>query len=80
MRLGWCRLTTMNMKMVYNEWYGELPSGLLTLVKRNNVSPSDYRALEGENLTWEQMADAIRRFSPNGNFQVFSFLMSPASL
>ena len=62
------------MKMVFDEWYGELPAKLLRLVKKHNVSPADYQDLEDlcEN-DFDLMAKAIVDCSQNGCFSSYEF-------
>lgn len=61
--------------MVFDESYGEVPASLLRLIKRHNVSPSDYAELELKYGAghFEDMRQAIIQFSKNGMFQ--SYLM-----
>ena len=70
----------MNTKTVYDEWYGEVPKSLHRLIKKHGVSPADFQTMEAEGLSHAQMEDAIVRYSVNGLFQIFGFLMGPASL
>ena len=62
--------------MVYNEWYGEIPRKLNGMLKRYNVSPSDFQTMEVEGLSHDEMVDAILANSPNGMFQVYKWLDS----
>lgn len=60
------------MKMIQNEWYGELPASLFRLVKRYNVSPSDYVDLEYFcNEDFDRMAKAIVACSRDGYFSSY---------
>ena len=68
------------MATTFHESYGEVPKSLLRTMKKHNVTPSDFYMMEDEGLTHAQMEDAIVRFSENGMFSSFAFLMSPASL
>ena len=36
------------MKIVFDEWYGELTFALRAKIRKHNVSPTDYRMLEDE--------------------------------
>lgn len=63
------------MKMVFNEWYGEIPVSLNRMLKKYNVSPADFQTLEsyfGDN--WANIQDAIRDYSPKGYFNEFLFV------
>jgi hypothetical protein len=72
------------MKMVYDEWYGELSYAQRAAYKKHNVSPSDhdslmaaYREAHGFSLdatdkhTWATRM--VKRNSENGMFSIFDF-------
>lgn len=65
----------MTKNMVFHESYGELPANLLRLIKKHNVSPSDYAELELKYGAghFDEMRQAIIQFSKNGSYQ--SYLM-----
>ena len=59
-------------KMVYNEWYGEIPFTLNRTIKKFNVSPSDYDLL-CEDFGRENHAvieAKIKEWSPGGYYQM----------
>lgn len=70
------------MKMVYDEWYGELSYAQRAAYKKHNVSPSDhdslmaaYRAgylwITDDEHTWATRM--VKQFSENGMFSIFDF-------
>lgn len=59
--------------MVFDERFGEIPKSLATLMKKNNVSPSDFYQLEYElgEGKFAAFAEAIRDRSKNGSYNAF---------
>ena len=58
---------------MFHESYGQITQALMRLIKKYNVSPSDFQELEykyGEgNLA--AIGAAIKQYSKDGQFQVF---------
>lgn len=56
--------------MVFHEVYGELPKGTLALIRKHNVSPSDWHEIEAwiqaTGATWKEVNDHIKNMSPGG--------------
>lgn len=67
------------MKLVFNEWYGELRQSTLNLVKKYNVSPADFDMLLDDwtdnygQTDWFGLNNTIRKRSPNGYYQPVLF-------
>lgn len=45
---------------MFHEVYGEIPRGMLTAIKRHNISPSDYYMLEDEGYDPKQIMTIIK--------------------
>lgn len=53
----------------FQEAYGHLPKSLWTLIKKSNVSPSDYLLLQLNFCEdWDRIADFIKANLNNGSF------------
>lgn len=57
-------------KMVYNEWYGEIPFTLNRAIKKYNVSPSDYDMLVNDfGKDFAVIEAKVKEWSLDGYFQ-----------
>lgn len=57
------------MKMTFHESYGELPAGILRLIKEYNVSPADYDLIvECAGTDWVFIRYHILTYSTNGYY------------
>lgn len=60
------------MEMTFHEYYGELPKRTLSLIRKFNVSPSDYRDIEDwvqrTGASWKDINDHILNMSPGGYY------------
>lgn len=57
------------MSTTFHESYGEIPTGLLTVIQRNNVSPSDVYGLEAQGFDGLEMAEFITQHSVGGSYR-----------
>lgn len=56
------------MKMIYDEWYGEISYAQRAAYRKHNVSPSDHQDLVrvfGE-TEHKAITDAVKRYARNG--------------
>lgn len=66
------------LSMTFHESYGELPSNLLRIVKRHNVSQADYDAVlasfgksySDSDIPWQDVLDFILTNVENGSFRL----------
>jgi hypothetical protein len=60
------------MKMVYDEWYGEISFAQRAAYKKHNVSPSDHDMLVDEfgESAHREITAAVKERSPNGYYQM----------
>ena len=58
-------------KMVFNEYYGEIPYTLNRLIKGNNVTPSDFATMEDRGFSHDDMIRIIREHSTGKRFNLF---------
>lgn len=66
------------MKMVFDEWYGELSYAQRAAYKKFNVSPSDHDFLV-ERFGADahaQITQVVKDYSPGGMFSIYAALMS----
>lgn len=66
------------MNMTFHESYGDLPANVLSLYRRNNVSPSDHDDLvdmatdQRERIDWTYVRFLVKQFSPNNCYRNFT--------
>lgn len=69
-------LTKADLVMKYHESYGAIPTHLLRMVKRFNVSPADWDALIVRHDTdWQSIREDILAGVPEGTRSYNSFLV-----
>lgn len=62
-----------NKQMTFHESYGTLPKSLLRLMTDKAVTPSEFYGFEYENMSFDEMEEAINNHSPKGYFNHFSW-------
>lgn len=64
------------MKMVYDEWYGEISYAQRAAYRKHNVSPSDHDILVGRygSDAHAEITAAVKRNSPNGSFSYWEMI------
>lgn len=63
------------MKMIHNEWFGEIPYSLHLMLKKYNVSPADFYMMEGEyGGEWHRYERAIIQNSCNSKFDTYLWM------
>ena len=56
------------MKMVFDERFGEIPVVLARLMRKANVSPADFYAMEYMNMSHSDMLAHIKENTINGQY------------
>lgn len=70
------------LSMTFHESYGSLPTGLLTIYRRHNVSPSDHDRIlaafdcdwRDSNIPWSKVLDFVLAHCDNGVFRLPMYL------